>query len=173
VFQIRKGLEYTDTAGTYVRNGRAQHRGLELSAQGHVTPDLMLAFSAMALDTEQSGTGLASMDGKRVTNVPKFKSTLYAEYAVPQVAGLKVNANWQHAGKKAFDPENSFFVPGYSTLNLGASYATKIGTAAATFRAQVYNATDKFYWRDVTPDLGGYLFPGAERTVKLSAQLDF
>ena len=173
VFQIRKGLEYTDTTETYVRNGRAQHRGLELSAQGHVTPDLMLAFSAMALDTEQSGTGLASMDGKRVTNVPKFKSTLYAEYAVPQVAGLKLNANWQHAGKKAFDPENTFFVPSYSTLNLGASYATKIGATAATFRAQVYNATDKFYWRDVTPDLGGYLFPGAERTVKLSAQLDF
>ena len=173
VFQIRKGLEYTDAGGTYVRNGRAEHRGLELSAQGHVTPELMLAFSAMALNTEQSGTGQAGMDGKRVTNVPKFKSTLYAEYAVPQVAGLKLNANWQHAGKKAFDPENTFFVPGYSTLNLGASYATRVGATAATFRAQVYNATDKFYWRDVTPDLGGYLFPGAERTVKLSAQFDF
>jgi iron complex outermembrane receptor protein len=173
VFQIRKGLEYTDAGNTYVRNGRAEHRGLELSAQGHLTPDLMLAFSAMALNTEQSGTGQASLDGKRVTNVPKFKSSLYAEYAVPQVAGLKVNANWQHAGKKAFDPENTFFVPSYSTLNLGASYATKIGATAATFRALVYNATDKFYWRDATPDLGGYLFPGAERTVKLSAQFDF
>ncbi|CAN7216783.1 TonB-dependent siderophore receptor [Pseudoduganella sp. LjRoot289] len=174
VFQIRKGLEYTDTASNfYVRNGRAQHRGLELSAQGHVTPDLMLAFTAMALDTEQSGTGRSDMDGKRVTNVPKFKSSLYAEYALPQVAGLKLNANWQHAGNKAFDPENTFFVPSYDTLNVGASYATKIGATSAIFRAQVYNATDKMYWRDVTPDLGGYLFPGAERTVKLSAQFDF
>jgi iron complex outermembrane receptor protein len=173
VFQIRKGLEYTDARNTYVRNGQAQHRGLELSAQGHATPDLMLAFTAMALNTEQSGTGQAALDGKRVTNVPKFKSSLYAEYALPQVAGLKLNANWQHAGKKAFDPENTFFVPSYDTLNLGASYATKIGATSAIFRAQVYNATDKFYWRDVTPDLGGYLFPGAERTFKLSAQLDF
>ena len=174
VFQIRKGLEYTDTASTlYLRNGRAQHRGLELSAQGHVTRDLMLAFTAMVLDTEQSGTGRPDLDGKRVTNVPKFKSSVYAEYALPQVPGLKLNANWQHAGNKAFDAENTFFVPSYDTLNLGASYATRVGATAAIFRAQVYNATDKFYWRDVTPDLGGYLFPGAERTVKLSAQFDF
>ena len=64
-------------------------------------------------------------------------------------------------------------MPSYDTLNVGASYATRVGANAAVFRAQVYNATDKFYWRDVTPDLGGYLFPGAGRTVKLSAQLDF
>ncbi len=173
VFQIRKGLEYTNAGNVFVRNGQAQHRGLELSAQGHATRELMLAFTAMALDTEQSGTGRADMDGKRVTNVPKFKASVYAEYALPQVAGLKLNANWQHAGNKAFDAANTFFVPSYNVLNVGGSYATKIGATAATFRAQVYNATDKMYWRDVTPDLGGYLFPGAERTVKLSAQLDF
>jgi iron complex outermembrane receptor protein len=173
VFQIRKGLEYTDASNTYVRNGRAQNRGLELSAQGKLTRDLSIAISAMALNPEQSGTGQESMDGKRITNVPKFKSSVYAEYALPQVAGLKLNATWQHASKKAFDVDNTVFVPGYSTLNLGASYATRIGATTATFRAQVYNATDKFYWRDVTPELGGYLFPGAERTVKLSAQLDF
>jgi iron complex outermembrane receptor protein len=32
---------------------------------------------------------------------------------------------------------------------------------------------DKFYWRDVTPESDGYLFPGASRTVKVSAQFDF
>jgi iron complex outermembrane receptor protein len=40
-------------------------------------------------------------------------------------------------------------------------------------RAQVRNLFDKFYWRDVTPELGGYLFPGAERTFRVSAQLNF
>ncbi|SFU86266.1 TonB-dependent siderophore receptor [Pseudoduganella namucuonensis] len=173
VFQIRQGLEYTDAANTFVRNGQRQHRGLEMTAQGKVARDLNIAFTAMALDTEQSGTGQAAMDGKRVTNVPKFKSSVYAEYALPQVAGLKVNANVQYASRKAFDPENTTFVPGYSVVNMGASYSAKFGATAAVFRAQVYNVTNKFYWRDVTPDLGGYLFPGAERTVKLSAQLDF
>jgi iron complex outermembrane receptor protein len=36
----------------------------------------------------------------------------------------------------------------------------------------VNNALDKFYWRDVTQDLGGYLMPGASRTFRVSAQFD-
>lgn len=174
LFQIRKGLEYTDSAiNTFVRNGQVQHRGLEMTAFGKVTRELDLWFTAMAIDSEQSGTGQAAMDGKRATNVPRLKSSLWAEYALPQVAGLKVNANWQYAGKKAFDDTNTTFVPGYSVFNLGAAYTAKFGSTATTFRAQVLNAANKFYWRDVTPDLGGYMFPGTERTYKLSAQIDF
>ncbi|MEC5164028.1 MULTISPECIES: TonB-dependent siderophore receptor [unclassified Janthinobacterium] len=177
LFQIRKGLEYTDSTvdpkGTYVRNGLAQHRGLELAAQGKATPNLSLGVSATALNTQQSGTGIAAMNGKRVTNVPAFKSSVYADYAVPQVAGLKLNGTWLYAGKKAFTKENTVFVPAYHVLNLGAAYATKIGNTAATLRANVDNALDKFYWRDVTQESGGYLFPGAPRTLKVSAQFDF
>jgi iron complex outermembrane receptor protein len=42
-----------------------------------------------------------------------------------------------------------------------------------TLRARVDNVFNRFYWRDVTPVLGGYLFPGAPRTFRVSAQLDF
>lgn len=173
LFQIKKGLEYLDPASNYyVRNGEARHRGLEMSASGKPTRDLSIGASLAALHTEQQGTG-QSYDGKRVTNVPAFRSTVFAEYALPQVAGLKVNGDWQFVGKKAFDAENTVMVPKYHVLNLGASYATKVGGMPLVLRAQVRNALDKFYWRDVTPDLGGYLFPGAERTYRLSAQLDF
>jgi len=173
VFEITKGLEYTDATNTYVRNGEARHRGLELSAQGRLTRAWTIGATAMALDAEQDGTGQPALDGKRVTNVPKFKSSVYAEYTLEQIDGVKLNANWQHAGRKAFDPENKVFVGSYNVLNVGGSYATRIGGRATVLRAQVNNALDKFYWRDVTQDLGGYLFPGAERTVKLSAQVDF
>ncbi|MDC8756132.1 TonB-dependent siderophore receptor [Janthinobacterium fluminis] len=173
LFQIRKGLEYVDASRYFVRNGVAQNRGLELAAQGKATPNLTLGVSATALNTQQSGTGQVNIDGKRVTNVPAFKSSVYADYAIPQVAGLKLNGTWLYAGKKAFNKENTVFVPGYHVLNLGASYATRIGALATTFRASVDNALDKFYWRDVTPESGGYLFPGAPRTVKVTAQFDF
>ncbi|MBB3121298.1 TonB-dependent siderophore receptor [Pseudoduganella violacea] len=177
IFQITKGLEFTDytlgTGGTFVRSGEARHRGVEFSAQGKLTSDLLLGASATALNTHQEGTGQPGMDGKRVPNVAKFKSTVYAEYAVPQVAGLKLNANWQYSGNKAFDDQNKVMVPAYHLLNLGAAWATSIAGNKTVLRAQVNNVTNKFYWRDVTPDLGGYLFPGAERTFKLSAQIDF
>jgi len=65
------------------------------------------------------------------------------------------------------------FVPSYHVVNLTASYATRIGNVGTTLRAGIDNAFDKFYWRDVTPDLGGYLIPGASRTGRISAQFDF
>ncbi|NVM74688.1 iron complex outermembrane receptor protein [Duganella sp. SG902] len=172
LFQIRKGLEYTDANKFYVRNGLAQNRGLEVALNGRISSDLTVGVSATALNTQQRDTGSAELDGKRVTDVAAFKSSVYADYALPQVAGLKVGANWQYSGKKAFDAANTVFVPGYHVVNLSASYATRIGSVGTTFRAGIDNAFDKFYWRDVTPDLGGYLMPGASRTFRVSAQFD-
>ncbi|MYN42298.1 TonB-dependent siderophore receptor [Duganella sp. FT109W] len=172
LFQIRKGLEYTDAANFYVRNGEAQNRGLEVALNGRASRDLTVGVSATALNTQQSGTGSVELDGKRVTDVAAFKSSVYADYAVPQVQGLKVGANWQYSGKKAFDAANSVFVPSYHVVNLTGSYATRIGNIGTTFRAGIANVFDKFYWRDVTPDLGGYLMPGASRTLRVSATFD-
>jgi iron complex outermembrane receptor protein len=177
LFQIRKGLEYTqtnaDTTTTYVRNGEATHRGLELGAQGKLAADLAYSLSLMAIDTKQDGTGMADMDGKMVTNVPKFKAASTIEYSVAGVPGLKVNGLWQYAGRKAFDVENKTMVPSYSVFDFGASWAMRLAGSSLTVRANVQNAFDKFYWRDVTPALGGYLIPGAPRTLRVSAQLDF
>ncbi|MYN02997.1 TonB-dependent siderophore receptor [Pseudoduganella sp. DS3] len=173
VYQIEQGLEFTNPANTFVRQGVDRHRGLEFSAQGKLSRELLLGASMAAIDTEQDGTGLAIFDGKRVTNVPNFKSTVWADYVVSAVPGLKLTANWQHAGRKAFDQENKVMVPSYHVVNLGGSYAYRVGGASVIVRAQVKNAFDKFYWRDVTPDVGGYLFPGAPRTFQLSAQVDF
>lgn len=173
LFQIRQGLEYTDADNAYVRNGRQTHRGIELSADGKATPNLDWSLSLLALNTRQSGTGTASIDGKRVTDVPAFKSTALVAYAVPQVPGLKLDGTWQYSGKKAFDVENRVFVPDYHVFGLGASYAMKMGTNSVTLRARAENLFDKFYWRDVTPALGGYLLAGAPRTFRLSATVDF
>ncbi|WP_151636191.1 TonB-dependent siderophore receptor [Noviherbaspirillum aerium] len=173
LFQIRKPLEYTDADFAYVRNGDAEHRGLELSAQGRATRNLSVGVSLMALDTRQENTGVASFDGKRTTNVPRFKSIVHLDYAVPQLTGLALNGSWQYAGSKAFSPDNSVTVPGYHLFNIGARYSTRVGGMATTLRASIDNVADKFYWRDVTQSLGGYLFPGAPRTFRVSAQFDF
>ena len=177
LFQIRQGLEYTDYTndeqGTYVRNGRETHRGVELTAQGKATQALDWSVSLMALNTRQEGTGQADIDGKRVTDVPAFKSTAWMQYAVAAVPGLKLDATWQYAGKKAFDVENRVFVPGYHVFGIGAAYGLKWGTTNVTLRARADNLFDKFYWADVTPDLGGYLLPGAPRRFRASAQFDF
>jgi iron complex outermembrane receptor protein len=184
VFEIRKGLEYDDLNVTnynnkgvashpFVRNGEATNRGLELAAQFKASADLNVGATLTALSTRQQGTGQKELDGKRVTDVPTTKLAAYAEYRIAAVPGLSVNGVWQYVGKKAFDLENTVMVPDYHLVNLGTSYATRIGGTATTIRANVNNAFNKFYWRDVTPQLGGYLIPGQSRSFKLSAQFDF
>jgi iron complex outermembrane receptor protein len=180
LFEIRRKLEYTDKKrtqaiddDTFVQDGQARNRGLELSVQGRATPDLTLALSVAALNTNQSDTNVPEFNGKRVPNVAAFKSSLHAAYEVPQMAGLNLNSTWRYSGKKTFNNENSVTVPGYHVIDLGVAYATRIGGQTTILRANVDNALDKFYWRDVTPVLGGYLFPGAPRTFKLSAQIAF
>jgi iron complex outermembrane recepter protein len=173
LFQIRQGLEYTDAHNTFVRNGKETHRGIELTAQGMATPALEWSLSLMALNTRQEGTGQASIDGKRVTDVPAFKSMAWAQYAVAAIPGLKLDGTWQYSGKKAFDVENTVFVPDYHVFGVGASYGVKWGATNVTLRARAENLFDKFYWRDVTPELGGYLLAGAPRTFRMSAQFDF
>jgi iron complex outermembrane receptor protein len=173
LFQITKGLEYTNAANTFVRNGEDTHRGLELAAQGKLDRDWSYGVSMQALHTEQSGTNDPALDGKRVTDVPNFKSIAWAEYSVPQVPGLKLDASWQFESRKAFDAANSVFVPSYHVFGLGGAYAMNTGFAKMVLRARVDNVFDKFYWRDVTPALGGYLFPGAPRTLRVSADFAF
>ncbi len=172
-FDIRQGLEYVNAANLFVRAGQQRHRGLELAAQGKLNSDLNYSLSLMALDAEQTGTGDLDVEGKRVTNVPEFRSTAWVEYAVPALRGLKVDATWQYSGSKAFDPANRAVVPGYHVAALGASYALRVGGMNTILRARVDNVFDKFYWRDVTQSLGGYLLPGAPRTFRVSAQFDF
>lgn len=172
-FEVKQGLEYVNAANLFVRAGQQRHRGVELAAQGKLNSDLNYSLSLMALDAEQTGTGDLDVEGKRVTNVPELRSTAWVEYAVPALRGLKVDATWQYSGSKAFDPANRAVVPAYHVAALGASYALRVGGMNTILRARVDNVFDKFYWRDVTQSLGGYLLPGAPRTFRVSAQFDF
>tara|TARA_R110001599_G_scaffold64023_4_gene179574 strand:- start:260246 stop:262399 length:2154 start_codon:yes stop_codon:yes gene_type:complete len=173
VFQIKSPLEYTDAGGTFVRNGDAVHRGLELGVQGKPTQNLLLGASLTALDAKQEGTGDASLDGKRNVNVPKLKSVTWLEYTLPQMPEVKLNTQWVYSSSKAFDTKNTTIVPSYNVFNVGARYETKINGVKTNLNFTVDNVFNKSYWRDVTQDLGGYLFPGAPRTFMLTAQFGF
>ena len=173
VFDIRRSHEFTNAANVYVRAGDEQHRGIEATIDGRINRDLRYGASLLALKTEQSGTGVADFDGKRVTDVPDFKSSAWLDYRVPQVDGLTLNAMWRYSGSKSFDAANAVNVPSYHLFDAGAGWRTRIAGKTTTVRLQLINVFDKFYWRDVTPALGGYLLTGSPRTARLSAQVDF
>lgn len=178
IFQIKRANEYVNSSFTYAVAGKQVNRGLELAAQGRATRDLMIGASFTALQAKAEGTGDDQVEGKRVGNVPKFKSAIYMDYALPQMPAVKLNATWIYSSSKVFAPNRDIAVlnkevDGYQVLNLGARYATKFGNTATIFRFGVDNVFNKFYWGDAANAFGGYLIPGAPRVFKLSAQLDF
>ncbi|MFL6710449.1 MAG: TonB-dependent siderophore receptor [Massilia sp.] len=173
IFDIRRGHEFTNAENYFVRAGDERHTGLEATVEGRASRDLKYGLSLLALHTRQTGSGDPEFDGKRVTDVPNFKSSAWLDYAVPAVPALKLNAMWRYSGSKAFDLANTVNVPSYHLFDAGAAWTTAIGGKRTTVRLQVENLFDKFYWRDVTPALGGYLLTGTPRTARLSAQVDF
>ncbi len=178
LFQIKRDNEYLNPTGMYVVAGKQVHRGLELSAQGRATRNLLMGASFTALQAKMEGTGDANVEGKRVGNVPKFKSAVFADYTLPQLPALGLNATWIYSSSKVFAPNSEIAalnkrVDGYHVLNLGARYRTKVGDTATTLRFGVDNVFDKFYWGDAANAFGGYLIPGAPRVFRLSAQFDF
>ncbi|MBX9902426.1 MAG: TonB-dependent siderophore receptor [Burkholderiaceae bacterium] len=172
-FRIKKPLELITAENLFSRLGNAVHQGVELTAQGKISSEFSLIASVTAIHAQQEETGDANLDGKRVTNVPRFKSSLYADYAPKQLGGVHLNASWQYASSKAFSPDNKITVPRYHVVNIGTNYSTDLGGFRTTLRMNVDNLFDRRYWRDVTQSLGGYLFPGAPRVYKFSAQVDF
>lgn len=186
LFQIKRHNEYVKASSTlatagidsYVTAGEQVNRGIEFAAQGRATRDLMLGASFTALQAKAEGTGDANVEGKRVGNVPKFKSAVYMDYALPQMPAVKLNATWIYSTSKVFAPNSQIAsldkkVDGYHVLNLGARYATKLGNTATTIRFGVDNVFNKFYWGDTSNAFGGYLIPGAPRVFRLSTQFDF
>lgn len=177
LFQIRRNNNYT-SGDNYVAAGKEVHRGLELSAQGRATRNLTLGASMTALQAFAKNTGDAKVEGKRVGNVPAVKSAVFMDYTLPQMPALKLNAMWIYSSSKVFAPNSQIAelnkkVKGYSVLNVGAQYKTKVSGAATTFRFGIDNVLDKFYWGDASDAYGGYLIPGAPRVFRLSAQVNF
>lgn len=185
VFYIKKPNEYSKFSGVdpvwgsnlyeYVSSGDAEHRGLEFTAQGRLTKRVLIGAGLMALDTKTAGTDDPAIEGKTVPNVPDFKSVVYVDYSLAEVEGLSVNGSWNYTSSKVFSPNTltTAKVPGYHVFGAGLRYVTEVAGQATTLRFNVHNLFDRFYWRDASPLLGGYLLPGAPRTFSLSAQVDF
>ena len=174
VFQLQRPYEYLPGVGeAFQASGTDRRRGLELSANGRVTRDLLIGASLTLTLADVQGD--ATESSRRVGNVSRYKSIVYGEYTVPSMPALRLNGSWQYGSSKLFAPAGTILtkVSGYHVVNVGASYLTEIGGTPTTFRFGVNNLFDEFYWGDTSNTLGGYLIPGAPRTLRLTAQFDF
>jgi iron complex outermembrane receptor protein len=153
----------------------ARHRGIELGATGRLGDALSLQASLMALDAIYTQAVDPAVVGQRVTNVPRLKGSLFADYKIAALPGLSFNALATFEGAKTATIDGSVELPAAWQLDAGLSYRQRLAGKSTLWRLNVENLTNRVYWREApTTDWGGiYLFAATPRTVRASVTLDF
>lgn len=155
-------------------SGKDRHQGAELTVYGEATRSLRVLGGLTWLDTEQRNTGSAATDGKRVIGVPKFQATMGAEWDIPGVSGMSVDARLVYTGSSYANATNTLRVPSWTRLDAGLRYNMDVNGHLVTWRARVDNVFNRNHWASVGGYPGsGYLALGAPRTYSLTASFEF
>ena len=160
--------------------GDQVNKGLELTANGALTPDLSI-FSGLTYLDPKVFTTSAATSGKQILGLSRVVSSVLLDYRVAALAGFFVSARLNHASNRPGNNANTFSVDGYTTVDLGARYNTTLMGRAASFNLALNNAANERYWANITPSgQNGYSGAGngqgtldTPRTVRASVQLDF
>jgi iron complex outermembrane receptor protein len=154
--------------------GEQRNRGLELSVFGLPAKGLRLLGGATLLESQQRRTFGGLTDGREAIGVPEVQFNLGADWDVPGVSGLSLNARAVHTGTQYADAANLQKLPSWNRLDIGATWATRLTERELTLRARIDNVADKNYWASSGGyPTYGYLVAGAPRTVTVSATIDF
>ncbi len=181
LFEIKRPFAYTSGSGVYAVDGEQRNRGLELMADGEVTPRLHIYGGMTWLDPRLFDTASSATQGKRVVGLPRYSASLFAAWDLPGLSGADLHGGARYVGRRATDNANSGWVSGYTTLDAGAGYHTRLMNTDTTFRLDVTNLTNRHYWTNIVPGgLNGYSGAGyasaslgEPRQVQVSMQLDF
>jgi iron complex outermembrane receptor protein len=154
--------------------GEQRNRGLELSVFGMPTKGLRLLGGATLLDSEQRRTFNAETNGREAIGVPEMQFNLGADWDVPNVQGLSLNARLLHTATQFADARNLQQLPSWTRLDIGATWTTRVMDRGLTLRARVDNVANKDYWASAGGYPGyGYLVAGAPRTFTVTGTIDF
>lgn len=163
-FDIDRPSSFVNAANTFVQDGRTTYAGIEFSAAGEFG-NFSIYSTAMWLDAELERAANAAIEGNQPENAPEFTGSLYVEYRLPAIEGLSLSAGVFHVGERAINVQNTAFVDGYTTFDVGGRYQMEIAGKPTTFRLYVENVADEEYWAATGTNLLGVSLP---RTVRFS-----
>jgi iron complex outermembrane receptor protein len=180
-FDINRVSTFVNPSNVFVEDGRARYRGVEVSLTGEITPDLSVYVSGLDLTAKQisgapsvtspAGVFSPTLVGRQIENTAKWSGSIAGEYRLGKlIEGLSVNGGMFYTGRRAIDPLNRAFVPGYTIYNLGAAYQTHIADHSVTFRINGENITNKRYFASTGQDL---VAEGTPTTIKFSLSTTF
>jgi iron complex outermembrane receptor protein len=183
IFQSERPNEYSKDYGqdgdgyyrsTLVQDGKVTNTGVEATLAYKATNRLNILSSAMYLEAKQSGALLSGQNGQQAIGIPHWKAVIFADYLLPQVENLSAQGGWTYISSKGVTLDNSIKAPGYHKFDAGLKYINRLGSSQVTYRLNIENLFDKFYWRDVSQTYGSNtLYPGSPRVFRATATFDF
>jgi len=158
------------SAGRFAATGEQRVRGLEFNVYGELMPDVRLLGGISLLDGTLTKTAVAANVGNTPIGVANIQANIGAEWDLPWMRDLTLNAVVIYTGKQFVDSANKQPIPEWTRLDLGARYTTAINGRKTVFRANIQNVTGESYWSSVASF--GTFFLGAPRTYLLSMSVD-
>lgn len=161
---IKNGSVYTD-------DGEQRNRGLEWNVFGELTKDVRLlgglAYTQGRLTRSAGGT----LNGKTPIGTPEQQINIGAEWDTPWLPGLTLSSRATYTSAQYLNSANTQQVPGWTQIDLGVRYATRIQARKVVLRANISNLFDKHYWSGSFSESFATL--GSPRSASLSATVDF
>ncbi len=153
----------------------ARHRGWELMAVGQASKQLSVQASFMVIDAKYTEALDPTLVGQQVTNVPKTKTSLFADYKFTTMRGVSVNALLTHESGKTVTSDGAVGLPAAWQLDAGLRYQNRWIGKSTLWSLNVENLTDRNYWREAPTQYWGgtYLFPSTPRTVRARVTFEF
>jgi iron complex outermembrane recepter protein len=171
-FGITRPAIFDDGSANYRVDGIAKHRGIEAQIQ-HTMGPLKLAASTMLMKAVREESSTAAYNGQKPTNVPSNTLRLQSNYKIAD-SGWDVQNIAVRDGARAVTPSNDVALPAWWRWDLALGYQQSISGKNVQYRMGVDNVTDRRYWKGAPTQFGNYfLYPGAARTLRVSATIDF
>ena len=131
-----------------VADGRDNYKGWEWTVNGQPADKWTVTGGLLYMNGKREKTNGGTADGKFINGAAKWSGVIGATYAPNEQWNIISRLNW--VGEAFIDnsksPTGATRIPSYAVLDLGVDYSTVISDVPVTFKAMVYNVTNRDYW---------------------------
>lgn len=170
-FQLKVPSGITDpVTKNFSLDGEQRNRGIEFQGFGEITQTLRVVGGITYLDGKLTRTQGGVNDGHDAIGVSHVQANLGVDWDTGFIPGLALNGRLIYTGKTWLDAANTYRIPAWTRVNLGARYEIRSADIPLTFRLDVANVFNNSYWEE---NPSGYVTRGVPRTLFFSASADF
>lgn len=158
---------------TYTDDAEKRMRGVEWNSFGELARGLRVLGGASWNQGKLTKTVNGQYDDNDAVGAPHWQGNLGAEWDTPWLQGLTLSARLAATSKQYLDAANTQRIPGWSQVDVGARYATRLMGRPTQWRLGVNNLFDRHYYAGSFSDSTPIATLGPKRSVAASMTVDF